>query len=475
MPQSHKTAFVRPLLKKSSLDPSELSSFRPISNLSFVSKLLERLVDNRINEHINKYSLLPPTQSAYRANHSTETALTRVHNDIVTAIDNGDVATLVLLDLSAAFDTVDHPILLDILHDRFGVDGDALNWIRSYLTDRSQIVDLRSSISVALPIPCGVPQGSVLGPRQFISYIEEMASIFAKHNVSLYGFADDMQGLVSSSPSCINATTTTLTDTVVDVEANCSSRRLQLNPKKTEVIWFGSARNLRKLNPSEMCLNLEGTIIHPVETVRDLGAYFDSEMTMRTHVSKLTRSCFYHLRRLRSIRRNLDRGVTQRLVSAFVLSRLDYCNVLLADLPAATIAPLQRVQNAAARLVLDLKPYDHITHALLTLHWLPIKFRIIYKLCLLVHKSLNNRSPTYLTELFHPISTIPSKASLRSSSTRDLVIPKTNLRIGDRAFSVSGPRNWNSLPNELRCINDENAFKIKLKTYLFKIAFNIVT
>jgi hypothetical protein len=93
-----------------------------------------------------------------------------------------------------------------------------------------------------------------------------------------------MQRLVSSSPSCINATTTTLTETIVDVKTNCSSRRLQLNPNKTEVIWFGSARNLRKLKPAEMCLNLDGTIIRPVETVRDLGAYFDPEMTMRSHV-----------------------------------------------------------------------------------------------------------------------------------------------------------------------------------------------
>jgi len=473
MPQSHKTAIVHPLIKKASLDPSELSSFRPISNLSFVSKILERLVDNRLTEHINKHSLLPPTQSAYRTNHSTETALARVQNDIITAIDHGDVGALVLLDLSAAFDTVDHPILFDILHDRFGVEGDALNWIQSYLTDRSQIVKFGSSDSCALPVTCGVPQGSVLGPRQFISYIEEMASIFTRHDVNLHGFADDMQGLISSSPSQIAAATATLTETITDVEINCSSRRLQLNPKKTELIWFGSACSLRKLSPSDISLNLNGTIIHPADTVRDLGAYFDSEMTMRNHVSRLTRSCFYHLRRLRSIRRNLDRSVTQQLVSAFILSRLDYCNVLLADLPAATIAPLQRVQNAAARLVLDLKPYDHITHALFTLHWLPIKFRIIYKLCLLVHKSLNNRSPTYLTELFQKISTIPSKTSLRSSSTQDLVIPRTNTRIGDRAFSVAGARCWNNLPDDLRCISDGIAFKTRLKTHLFKIAFNI--
>jgi len=277
MPQSQKTAIVHPLIKKTSLDPSELSSFRPISNLSFVSKILERLVDNRLTEHINKHSLLPPTQSAYRTNHSTETALVRVHNDIVTAIDHGDVGALVLLDLSAAFDTVDHPILFDILRDRFGVEGDALNWIQSYLTDRFQVVNFVSSNSVAFPVKCGVPQGSVLGPRQFISYIEEMASVFTKHDVNLHGFADDMQGLLTASPSCITATTATLTETVTEVEINCSSRRLQLNPKKTEIIWFGSAANLRKLNPSDMNLNLDGTIIHPADTVRDLILRFQND------------------------------------------------------------------------------------------------------------------------------------------------------------------------------------------------------
>ena len=156
----------------------------------------------------------------------------------MTAIDNGDVATPVLLDLSAAFDTIDHPTLLNILRDRFGVDGDTLSWIKSYLTDRSQIVD---SGSGARPITCGVPQGSVLGPRQFISYIEEMATIFTKHDVTLHGFAYDMRGLVSSSPSCINATTTTLTKILVDVETKSEENRSNL-------VWI--CKKPKKVKPS---------------------------------------------------------------------------------------------------------------------------------------------------------------------------------------------------------------------------------
>ena len=116
-------------------------------------------------------SLLSPTQSAYRANFSTETALIRIHNDIIGAIDQGDIAGLVLLDLSAAFDTVDHSVLINVLHERFGICGDALSWITSYITDRSQVVQINSTHSNCHHLDCGVAQGSVLGPRQFIAYV----------------------------------------------------------------------------------------------------------------------------------------------------------------------------------------------------------------------------------------------------------------------------------------------------------------
>ena len=153
------------------------------------------------------------------------------------------------------------------------------------------------------------------------------------------------------------------------------------------------------------------------------------------------------------------------------LSRFDYCNALLAGLPASSTAPLQRCQNAAARLVLNLKSSDHITPALIELHWLPIKYRIIYKLCLLVHKSLSLTAPSYLSELFIPISSIPSRTSLRSASSTDLLIQATRLQFGDRAFAVAGSHQWNLLSSEIRTISDIGNFKRKLKTHLFVQAF----
>ena len=193
--------------------------------------------------------------------------------------------------------------------------------------------------------------------------------------------------------------------------------------------------------------------------------------TMKAHVARVARTCFYHLRRLRSIRRSLGRDVTARLVSALVISRLDYCNSVLAHLPASTLAPLQRVINAAARMVVDLGPCDHVTPALYELRWLPIAERIKFKLCLLVHHSINGRAPSYLTELVTSVANVPGRASLRSAGRHDLVVPRSRLVSSERAFSVAAPKAWNSLPVDIRLITDTKLFKKKLKTYLFNLAY----
>src|SRR5664279_4437542 len=171
LPASQKKAITVPLLKKPTLDSSDLNSFRPISNLSFVSKIVERVADSRFVEHVEKYSLFPVFQSAYRVHYSTETALVRLHNDMVSVIDNGEVGGLVLLDMSSAFDTVDHQVMLDVLHRRFDVRDAALDWFRSYFSDRTQVVPIGSSVSRERSLITGVPQGSAFGPRAYaVSY-----------------------------------------------------------------------------------------------------------------------------------------------------------------------------------------------------------------------------------------------------------------------------------------------------------------
>ena len=171
-PDALKHAIVRPRLKKSTLDPTQLSSYRPISNLSFVSKTVERVIAACFSEHVEENNLLPSRQSAYRPYHSTETAVMAVHDEIVRKIDNGQVCALVLLDLSAAFDTVDHDTLRQVLSRRFGVQGSMMAWFDSYLTNRTQTFQFGTNQSGPHRVDCSVPQGSVLGPQEFTAYTD---------------------------------------------------------------------------------------------------------------------------------------------------------------------------------------------------------------------------------------------------------------------------------------------------------------
>ena len=192
-----------------------------------------------------------------------------------------------------------------------------------------------------------------------------------------------------------------------------------------------------------------------------------AELSMRLHVSRVAQLCFYHLRQIRAVRSQLGRNVTARLVTVLVLSHLDYCNAVLAGLPASTLAPFRRVLHAAARTVMDLKPRDRVTPALREFHWLPVAERIQYKLCLLVHKSLLGHTPKYISDPLTSVANIPGRSTLRTSSCGNLVVPRTRRRIGDRAFSFAAPRAWNRLPTELKLLRSTDSFRRDLKTFLF--------
>ena len=160
-----------------------------------------------------------------------------------------------------------------------------------------------------------------------------------------------MQALQHGPPADVPRIVSALDNCFADISDWCASKRLQLNATKTEVLWFGSAANLRKIPSGSGSVHAGSSVIEPLCVVRDLGVMIDAQLSMQEHVSRTARSCFFHLRRLRSVRTQLGRDVTANLVAALVLSRLDYCNAVLAELPASTLAPLQRVLHAAARLV----------------------------------------------------------------------------------------------------------------------------
>jgi len=191
-PTEFKEAIVRRLLEKSGLDSTQKKNYRPVSNLSFLSKLLETVAKARLEVFLDSSDLMPPMQSAYRRFHSTETVM-KVYNDLLLAADNGDVSALRLLDLTAAFDTVDHDLMMLKLERQFGLRGVVLDWFRSYLCGRTYRVIHVGKTSCIVHVICSVPQGSVLGLRMFILNAADLEDVAAKHSVNIHGYADDTQ------------------------------------------------------------------------------------------------------------------------------------------------------------------------------------------------------------------------------------------------------------------------------------------
>ena len=449
LPVSQRHSIITPLIKKSNLDATDVKNYRPVSNLTFVSKVVERLVSERLVGFLQENNLMPVEQSAYRKHHSTETALLRVISDLLSSMDKQEVTLLGLLDLSAAFDCVDHDILLARLERTFGITGSALNWIRSSLLDRTQQVTFRGQLSAVMKLIYGVPQGSVLGPLLFLLYTAELLDIIKKEDMKAHSYADDTQVHLSTGASNARTAVRRFVSCTEKIESWMSCNRLRMNAEKTQVIWIGSRQQLAKVDIEE--LQLLSANVHFSTTVSNLGVHFDSQLTMRDHVTATCRSCFFQLRQLRAIRSSLTTDAAKTLAQAFVGGRLDYCNSLLYGVSKDLLRRLQSVQNAAARFITGARKYDHISPVLRDLHWLPLRQRIIFKIATLMHQCLNGLAPSYLATDCIAISSMPGRRQLRSAASGQLYIPRTKtMTFGPRSFKVSGPTIWNDLPARLK-------------------------
>ena len=469
VPPSFKDAIVNPLLKKLGLDQNQFNNYRPVSNLPFLSKILEKVVLKQLMEHIIKNKLRQKFQSAYRMFHSTETALLRVFNDLINALDDGNVCVLTLLDLSAAFDTIDHDILLSRLETSFGISGSVHDWFKSYLTGRTNRVKVGDNFSKKTVLDFGVPQGSVLGPILFTLYTEPLADIIKLFEIIYHFYADDSQLYKSVPIKELLNEVRRFEECIKNVQIWMNNNMLMLNGPKTEYMILGKPSSLKKINENvNMILN--GSTIIPTEKVKNLGVMFDHELDMNAQVNSLCKTMFFSIRKIGMYRKYMTQDVAEKLVVSLVLSRMDYCNCLLVGLPDYVLQQLQYVQNCAARMIFRKRKNDHVTCLLRSLHWLPVKYRIIYKTAMLVFKILKNKEPAYLKELLNK----PPNVRINRSASDDtlLLVPRTKLvSYGDRSFAYFGPFTWNNLPLSLRNIECTSTFKRELKTYLFIKAY----
>ena len=243
--------------------------------------------------------------------------------------------------------------------------------------------------------------------------------------------------------------------------------KLKLNPSKTEFLLIGS-KSQREKFINLFPLAVLDNEMNPADSARNLGVFFDSGLNFRQHISQVSSSCFYHIRDLKRIRKSLPLALAKQITVALVTSKLDYCNSLLHQIPAKDLQKLQRVQNCLARVVTKAPRFSRSIPLLKSLHWLPIKFRIQFKICTFVFRCLDDGQPSYLSSLLFSADSVKH---LRSNNTNKLKVPRIRTKFGARAFSVSGPTLWNLLPAQLRVAKNLSSFRKLLKTHFFDLAF----
>ena len=382
---SRKSSVILPLIKKPGLDPEILKNYRPVANLSFLSKVIEKAIALQIYEHLSDNDIVDSFQSAYKAGHSCETALLRVYNDIVTTVVKGNGAMLVLLDFSAAFDTIDHVILFEILFKYVGFSGKALDLIKSYFSDHTQRVKIDGILSEFAEIVCGVPQGSVLGPLKFCLYMLPLSAILRFHNIGYHVYADDTQIYVSFKCENPLQALEKINLCISDIRRWMILNKLKINDAKTEFIICRSTQMKHDLY--SLSVNVGDSQIVPFVKVRNLGVILDQSLTFDDHISAICQSVHFHIRSIGKVRKLLSFDAFASLIHALIGSRLDYCNSILYNLPDSKISRLQRVQNQAARILTRSPRREHITPVLKQLHWLKVRERIRYKILILTHKA----------------------------------------------------------------------------------------
>jgi hypothetical protein len=280
----------------------------------------------------------------------------------------------------------------------------------------------------------------------------------------MHQYADDTQLYVAFDPKDQHQAQARMEACIADIKSWMRANKLQLNEDKTEVLIITPARQADKVEITS--IRVGDTVVTASPTAKNLGATFDNTMTQNAHVTALVKSCNYQLRLIGQARRYRTHNATEKVIHAFVSSRLDSGNALLNGLPDYQISRVQRVQNTAARILTRTRKFEHISPILRSLHWLPVVRRIYFKVLCLTYKCLHNQAPKYMSDLLTPYH--PTR-ELRSSDQLLLTVPKSRTKsYGDRSFASTAPLLWNALPFELRASCSLDAFKLSLKTYLFR-------
>ena len=473
VPDDLKSARVIPLYKKN--DKTEVGNYRPVSILSIISKIFERVVYDQVVGYLDDKKLLYSFQSGFRRGFSTETCLIHLSDFIRFNMDKGNLVGMVLLDLQKAFDTVDHGILLMKL-EAIGLHGDAIRWFRSYLSDRNQLVDVSGIFSTEAPITCGVPQGSILGPLLFLIYVNDMS---AAVNDKVLLYADD---------SCILVTGKSRSDIEEQLSKDLEvigtwlvNNKLSLHLGKTESILFGSKPKIR--NGSTLNISCNGATISATSSVKYLGATLDQNLSGETIAMAVIGKANSRLKFLYRKSKFLTMHTRKLLVSSLIQCHFDYsCSFWYPGLTQFLKSRLQSTQNKLVRFVLGLDNRSHVgEEQFVYLNWLPVSKRVDQIMLGHVHKIRYGLAPDYMGEHFIPLKTVHSRNTRSNvfvtnncpSVVNDFQFNDTGIfakprvkGFGEKSFVSRGVLLWNDLPQSLRDIPKSSNFKTSVKKHM---------
>lgn len=463
-PRLWKQSIGKPLAK--CLDPKTFSDLRIISILPTVSKIFEKILHNQIYSYMLACDILPHCQNGFRKHFSTATALSVTTNDIIKAYDNKLESVLVLLDFSKAFDTISHDVICSKLK-YYGFDLQSCNLINVYLTGRLQKVFCNDTYSSALDILSGVPQGSILGPLLFIVYTADILK--AIQNCTVQAYADDTQVYIHFNHDDYLHATDLVNADLQKIKQVSEEHNLNLNSSKSCVMIFGNRNNV-KLLKDNIDIKIDGVSLPIVDSAKNLGLVVDNDFRFGGHVKKMLQKSFMSLKLIYSNRHLLNFKLKKDLCESLVLSNFNYCDFIYGPcLDLVRVNRIQKVQNSCARLIFNLRKYDHVSQSINNLSWLNMKNRRLHHLGNFVINLINE--PQSSCSLKNMLTFRTQVHSVNLRNVQRLTMPHHHTALFKKSFMFNAIKLYNSLPTNLLSMNDKQ-FKKGFKKYLLNSQVN---